>query len=484
MPASAAPPDPVRRAAQYVRMSTEHQRYSPLFQKAAIAAYAAEHGYQIVRTYSDEGVSGLSLRSRAGLQALLADIVGGRADFETVLVYDVSRWGRFQNPDQSAHYEFLCAEAGVKIAYCAEAFDNDGSLTSTLLKSLKRIMAAEYSRELSVRVRHAQRRAAELGYWLGGQAPFGLRRQTVGPDGKAGAVLEVGERKAIQGHRIVLVPGPRREIITVNRIFRLYAFGGLGPRRIAALLNSEGLTDRRGQAWTDTAINAVVTNAAYVGDLEYGKMRSVLGGRQAARPRSEWSVVRGAFKAIVPRRVFDAAQSVRQGRHPRPSSDEIFALMRQIHAEHGVVTLKLIRAAAVPGAANFIREYGGLRLACDAIGVRLFDRPRKHRISLDAGVALARLSAVYRRHGYLCESLIRQDPSLPALSTFRRRWGDLATAYAAVGFHPLRDAGGPPTGNSRRALSVAVQRVKRRVRAAHAAAGAEEGAAPTKKEPG
>jgi DNA invertase Pin-like site-specific DNA recombinase len=466
------------RAAQYVRMSTEHQRYSPMFQKAAIAAYAAAHGLEIVRTYADEAVSGLSMRHRVGLQTLLADIVGGQADFATVLVYDVSRWGRFQNPDQGAHYEFLCAEAGVQVTYCAETFDNDGSLSSTLLKSLKRVMAAEYSRELSAKVRHAQRRSAEMGFWLGGQAPFGLRRQTVGPDGRLGPIMELGDRKALQNHRIILVPGPQAEVLTVNRIFRLYAFGGLGTRRIAVLLNKEGLTALSGKPWNEVSVNSVVTNAAYVGDLEYGKQRTVLGGRQVRQPRAEWTVVKGAFEAVVPRRVFEAAQEVRQGRHPMPSPEDMFALMRRIYAEHGVVTFKLIRAAKVPGSVHFIRHYGGLRLACDAMGARLIDNPRKHRISMETDVALARLAAVYARHGYLCAALIRHDPSLPALGTYSRRCGGLEAAYAAVGFHPLRDAGGRMPANPRRALSVAVQRVKRRVLAARAAAERGDGADP------
>jgi DNA invertase Pin-like site-specific DNA recombinase len=40
-----------------------------------------------------------------GFSKLLADVESGNADFETVVVYDVSRWGRFQNIDESAAYE-------------------------------------------------------------------------------------------------------------------------------------------------------------------------------------------------------------------------------------------------------------------------------------------------------------------------------------------------------------------------------------------
>lgn len=129
------------RAAQYVRMSTDHQRYSTENQADAIAAYAARRGFEIVRTYADEGRSGLDIAGRGALQRLIADVRGGSIDFEAILVYDVSRWGRFQDADESAYYEFICREAGVTVHYCAEQFENDGSLSATIIKSMKRAMA-------------------------------------------------------------------------------------------------------------------------------------------------------------------------------------------------------------------------------------------------------------------------------------------------------------------------------------------------------
>lgn len=65
------PSEPKRRAAQYVRMSTEHQRYSTENQSDAIARYAEDRGIEIVRTYSDEGKSGLRLQGRDGLKRLI-----------------------------------------------------------------------------------------------------------------------------------------------------------------------------------------------------------------------------------------------------------------------------------------------------------------------------------------------------------------------------------------------------------------------------
>src|SRR6267143_1209981 len=164
------------RAAQYVRMSTDRQRYSIENQAAVIAAYAQAHNLSMVRTYRDEGESGIKLKNRAGLMRLLDDVQSDRADFEHILIYDVSRWGRFQDIDESAHYEFICKQAGIKVAYCAEEFDNDGSLISSIVKNIKRVMAAEFSRELSAKVHAGALRLARLGFKMGGPVGYGLQR--------------------------------------------------------------------------------------------------------------------------------------------------------------------------------------------------------------------------------------------------------------------------------------------------------------------
>src|SRR5438876_10987321 len=98
------------RAAEYVRMSTEHQRYSTENQGEIIRRYAEQRGFTLVRTYEDSGKSGLRLDGRDALKTLIADVRSGAADFNAILVYDVSRWGRFQDADESAYYEFICKE--------------------------------------------------------------------------------------------------------------------------------------------------------------------------------------------------------------------------------------------------------------------------------------------------------------------------------------------------------------------------------------
>ena len=98
-------PAAIGRAAEYVRMSTEHQKYSTENQAEAIQQYAARRGLMIVRTYADQGKSGLRIDGRDALKQLINDVQTGAADFTTILVYDISRWGRFQDADESAYYE-------------------------------------------------------------------------------------------------------------------------------------------------------------------------------------------------------------------------------------------------------------------------------------------------------------------------------------------------------------------------------------------
>ena len=199
-------------AAQYVRMSTESQEFSIANQEAVIQEYAHRQGLVVVSTYSDCGKSGVTIKHRKELRRLLHDVTSGDAQFKTILVYDVSRFGRFQDVDEAAHYEFLCRSAGIPVCYCAEQFHNDGSLASSMMKALKRTMAAEYSRELGVKVSAGQRRLTLLGYRVVGEAGYGMRRMTVSMDGQRKILLQSGEHKGIKTDRTILVPGPKEEV--------------------------------------------------------------------------------------------------------------------------------------------------------------------------------------------------------------------------------------------------------------------------------
>src|ERR1700680_2821944 len=210
-------------AAQYVRMSDDQQQYSIENQKAAIEEYAAVHGFQIVKTYADPGKSGVAAKKRSALQQLLRDVVSGNAKYKAILVYDVSRWGRFPNNDEAAHYEFLCQSSGIPLHYCAEPFSNDGTPTNSLLKALKRSMAAEFSRALGEKVFPGQHRIVQHGSWVGGKPGFGYQRMIVSAEGSRKQLMGDGEYKNLKTDRVILVPGPQREAKLIRWIFSMAA---------------------------------------------------------------------------------------------------------------------------------------------------------------------------------------------------------------------------------------------------------------------
>ncbi len=251
-------------AAQYVRMSDEGQQYSIENQKAAIQEYAACHGFVLVKTYADAGKSGVIAKNRKALRQLLKDVVSGEAEYKAILVYDINRWGRFQNNDEGAYYEFQCYRSGVPLHYCAEEFANDGTASSSIMKALKRSMAAEFSRELSEKVFRGKSRIVRLGFWVGGKAGCGYRRLMVSADGKRKQLLKDGEHKSLTTDRVILVLGPRKEVELVRKIFSM-AQEGIGCSEIAYQLNGRCIPRPNGKQWRPCDVRNIVTNPKYAG---------------------------------------------------------------------------------------------------------------------------------------------------------------------------------------------------------------------------
>lgn len=368
---------PTLRAAQYVRMSDKYQKYSIENQAAAIAAYAARRNITITRTYADKGRSGVRIVGRHGLQELIKTVQIGRADFDCVLVYDISRWGRFLDVDESAYYEFICKQAGIRVHYCADDFENDGSLASIVLKNNKRLAAADFSRQLSKKVFLGQCHVASLGYWRGGPAPYGLRRLLVDERGKPKAVLQAGDRKNLKAQRVVLVPGPKREVATVQRIFTLFAKQKWSRTEIAAELNAKRIRNSRGKPWTMLTISNVLKNEAYLGHIVYNRRSMKLGERSVRNPSDMWVRRDNAFAPIITPALFAKAQKgmadLKNGR--TRTDEEMLDLLRGLLRREGKLTVKTILLAKdVPSQIVYARRFGSLSNAYELIGYKPHDR--------------------------------------------------------------------------------------------------------------
>ena len=358
-----------RLSAAYVRMSTDHQQYSNSNQMDFIREDARRRGLEIVKLFSDDGKSGLDFEGRDALKAMVAEVEAGRANYSNILVYDVSRWGRFQDPDESAHYEYICRKAGVAVHYCAEPFENDGSPISSIVKSVKRAMAGEYSRELSKKVFAGACRIIRMGYKQGGTAIYGLRRVVVDQDGRRKGVLKRGEQKSLQTDRVIFVPGPAEEVKIAGWIFKAFAGEGRGETEIARLLNEQGVVSDSGKPWTNAKIRYMLQNEKYIGNLVYARSSCKLRTKQILNAPEQWIRKEGAFDAIVSRELFFRAQSIYQARRRRLTDAEMLQYLRSFLDQHGHLSCVLLnRAKAHPMASVFKHRFGGLVNAYRLIG--------------------------------------------------------------------------------------------------------------------
>jgi DNA invertase Pin-like site-specific DNA recombinase len=366
-----APPPllPLVPAAQYVRMSDEAQNYSIDNQEAAIQEYASRHGFRIVKTYADVGKSGVVAKHRAALRELLKDVLGGNADYRAVLVYDVSRWGRFPNNDEAAHYEFLCHSSGIPLHYCAEPFANDGTASSSLLKALKRSMAAEFSRELGDKVFRGKTRIVQLGFWVGGPPGYGFRRLMVSANGKPKQVMKPGEQKSLTTDRVILIPGPRKELAGIRAIF-LMAAEGKGPSAIARELNRKGVT-HGGRPWIHQAVRDIVQNPKYMGCNVWNRHSQRLCGPLVPIEPQFWIKKPLAFAPIVDEETFARAQAGL----PVPkrwSDDEILKRIRRLLKAKGRLSETLLRKArGMPSTVTLHNHFGTYRQLYEKLGYHI-----------------------------------------------------------------------------------------------------------------
>ena len=359
-----------RKAAQYIRMSTEQQRYSTTNQKTFIAHYADAHGLEIVRTYIDEGKSGLRIQGRTGLQKLLSDVISGGADYQYILVYDVSRWGRFQDNDESAHYEFLCRRAGKKIIYCAENFPNDGSPLANIVKGLKRAMASEYSRELSEKVFRGQSNLATQGWHVCSPSPYGLRREIIDSNGKSRGKMEYGQRKSFQSDKVKLTLGPKAEIRIVQQIFFWFTTENIFYKTIADRLNSMKIPPpNRSIEWTKLCVKSILTNEKYIGTMIYNKTSERLSSPKKKNPFDQWIKKENSIEQIIDKKVFDKAQKLIKSNIRIHSEEHLTKYLESIYARHGRISTELIKATKnAPSPRAYRRVFGTIENAYAQVG--------------------------------------------------------------------------------------------------------------------
>jgi DNA invertase Pin-like site-specific DNA recombinase len=353
------------RAAAYVRMSSDRQDLSIGTQLASIEAYAREQALIVVAVYEDAAKSGLNIANRAGMKRLLRDVMDEPRPFDIVLVYDVSRWGRFQDIDASAYYEYTCRLHGVDVIYVEEVFGNVRDPMTALLKTMKRAMAAEYARELGVKTRAGQDRAISLGYQIGPMPCIGFRRVAVERNGQR-RPLARGQYKSMQNERIAWEPGPETETNLVRHIFELYASEGGTIKGTTRQLQAQGLRNQSGQLFTMSMVDRVLRCEAFRGNFVWGKERYIAGKQERKRPPTRADNV---IEPIVSQELWERVQrKLWSRRRLRRDKEELLQILREKLAECPTLNSLDLEALGLHSKRAYANAFGSVSRALELAG--------------------------------------------------------------------------------------------------------------------
>ncbi|MCI0703847.1 MAG: recombinase family protein [Planctomycetia bacterium] len=290
-------------AVAYTRRSTDGQEHSIPDQIKAIQKYADDKGYQIIRWYTDDAISGDDTKKRLGFQQMLADAQQYR-DHSVVICWDQSRFGRF-SPQEAGHWTYLFSEAGVSLVTVDKGLIDWNDFTGWLTYGVNQHSKHDFLRQLSKDVARGQLEAAQKGSWLG-LPPYGYRIEGMKKN-KRLVVGDVGKVKIVQ------------------RVFREFVEDGRTMADIARRLHEDGIVPPgKGRPWRYDSVRCILENPAYCGDyvsgrFSYGKYNSIHGeqakrtsGRKGVKknPESKWIVRRDNHEPIIDRDTFERVQAI------------------------------------------------------------------------------------------------------------------------------------------------------------------------------
>lgn len=359
----------IRHAAEYIRMSTDHQKYSLDNQSGYIREYAKKNNITIIKSYSDAGKSGLNLSGRPGLKKLIDDVLHHQISVSYILVYDVSRFGRFQDADEAGHYSHLLKKSGVKIIYCAEHFSEAQPEMFTLGLALSRHGAASFSRNQSEKVFLGQVNLIKKGYHQGGLPGYGLRRLLIDENHAKKGQLTFGQRKSIQTDRVILTPGPQEEIDIVNHIFDMFNDEGKPELVIASELNRKQILAENGSTWSRAKIHQILTNEKYIGNSIYNKTSFKLKQQYVLNPKEEWIRCDGAYTPVINLDKFKRANEIIRSRAIRLSEEELLEKLHTLLKKRGRLSGIIIdEEERFPSSSIYRYRFGSLLRVYHLIG--------------------------------------------------------------------------------------------------------------------
>jgi DNA invertase Pin-like site-specific DNA recombinase len=343
--------------------------------------------YMSLNVKENHGKSGLSTEGRDNFKRMLEMVIDTNIKFKYILVLDVSRWGRFQDIDMSAHYRALCKKYGREVVYTTIGFPKEDDPMHFMQLNFEGYRAATYSRELSGKVFRGCVKIAQQGFRAGAQVPYGLARLLLDEQHDPVQILKPGQRKSIQNQRVTLTPGDKEEQAVIKRIFREFAYNRKIPKKIAEQLNSEHIPSRSGGQWEGSSIVSILKNELYVGTMVYNRTASRLQARTRDNPRDMWIRTEDAFDPVVDKDIFYRAQKIleRQEEEKRRlySREDMLEKLNDLYQIYGVIRAKQIAARKnMVSVHSHTKKFNSLDMAYQNMFEDVLEQTRKTVITL------------------------------------------------------------------------------------------------------
>lgn len=278
----------LRKTAAYARVSTDHEEQETSYeaQVSYYTDYIKNHeGWEFIKVYADEGISGCNTKGRDGFNTMIADALAGKIDL--IITKSVSRFAR--NTVDSLTTIRKLKENGIECYFEKEniwTFDGKGELLLTIMSSL----AQEESRSISENVTWGHHKRFADGKAM---VPFGRF---------------LGYERGEDGN---LVVNPE-QAVTVKLIYKLFLEGHT-PYKVAQILTERGIpTPGRKKVWGKACVESILTNEKYKGDALLQKVFTT-DFLTKKKKKNEGEVpqyyVTGNHEAIIDPKIFEQVQA-------------------------------------------------------------------------------------------------------------------------------------------------------------------------------
>lgn len=259
---------------------------------------------EVVQEFIDDGYTGTNF-NRPQFQKMISCIDEGKIN--CIIVKDLSRFGR-DYIGVGEYLEKYFPLNDVRFIAVNDGYDTiSANSNDNFIMPIKNIFNAQYSKDISNKVKSSFRALQGDGKFVGAFACYGYMK-------------DVADR-----HRLVI---DETAAIVVRRIFELYN-SGVGKISIARILNDEnipcpseykrlnGLNYTNGQRmeltkyWTYSTIHNILRNQMYIGNMVQNKsVRKTVRGKAKKNDAENWIVVENTHDPIIEEDTWNITQSL------------------------------------------------------------------------------------------------------------------------------------------------------------------------------